>query len=166
MWLIRTATGDLADALTRDLLSDRLAFDDLGWRGLWSYVTAAPPGTAIYHFRNEGWTVADHIAAEQLYELRKLGWRYTAIHFERGKDQPFPEPIWRPGFEAPAPYDGPTWETATFEELVSPEVLELLKGGDLTGRVGDSVDHHRRVDGEHGTRYPAFPELCGRFCRP
>lgn len=128
-WLIRVATGDLADAITRDLLSDRLAFDELGWRGLWCYITAAPPGTAIYHARHEGWTITDHIAAEQLYELRKLGWRYTALHFERGKDEPFPERIPRPGVEPPEKYDGPTWETATLEDIVSPEVLELLRGG-------------------------------------
>jgi hypothetical protein len=30
--------------------------------------------------------------------------------------------------KAPERYDGPTWETATFEEIVSPEVLELLRG--------------------------------------
>lgn len=120
--------GDFADAITRDLLTDRLAFDDLGWRGLWAYVTAAPPGTAIYHARNEGWSIADHIAAEQLYELRKLGWRYTAVHFKGGKDAPFPDPIPRPGVEVAKPYDGPTWETATLEDLISPEVLELLKG--------------------------------------
>ena len=120
-------TGDLADAVTRDLLTDRLAFDELGWRGLWCYVTAAPPGTAIYHVLNEGWSIADHLAAEQLHELRKLGWRYTAVHFEGGKDQPFPEPIPRPGVAAPPVYDGPTWETATFEDIVSPEVLKLLQ---------------------------------------
>lgn len=114
--------------MTRDLLSDRLTFDELGWHGLWCYITAAQPGTAIYHARHEGWTISDHIAAEELYELRKLAWRYTAIHFQGGKDQPFPDPIPRPGVEAPEPYDGPTWETATFEDLVSPEVLELLRG--------------------------------------
>lgn len=127
-WLAGVVFGDLADAITRDLLTDRLAFDDLGWRGLWAYVTAAPPGTAIYHARNEGWSIGDHLAAESLHELRKLGWRYTAIHFQRGKDQPFPERIPRPGVEAPEPYAGPTWETVTFEELISPEVLELLRG--------------------------------------
>jgi hypothetical protein len=29
----------------------------------------------------------------------------------------------------PEVYDGPTWETAEFEDIVSPEVLELLRGG-------------------------------------
>jgi hypothetical protein len=129
MWLAEQVAGPLADALDRDLRCDGIDFDSLGWRGLWAYIVAAPPGTAIYHARNEGWTIADHIAAEELYELRKLAWRYTAIHFERGKNEPFPERIPRPGVPAPEKYDGPTWETATIEDIVSPEVLELLRGG-------------------------------------
>ena len=129
MWLAEQVAGPLADALDRDLRCDGIDFDSLGWRGLWAYIVAAPPGTAIYHARNEGWTIADHIAAEQLYELRKLAWRYTAIHFKRGKDEPFPDRIPRPGVPAPEKYDGPTWETATIEDIVSPEVLELLRGG-------------------------------------
>ena len=128
MWLIRQ-TKTLGDAITRDLLSDRLTFTELGWRGLWAYVTAAPPGTAIHYARTGGWSIGDHIAAEQLFELRKLDWRYTAIHFKRGAEQPFPDRVPRPGVEVPQRYDGPTWETASLEELVSPEVLELLRGG-------------------------------------
>ena len=128
-WLIRVVFGDLADAVTRDLLTDRLEFDDLGWRGLWCYVTAAPPGTAIYHARHAGWTLGDHLAAEQLHALRVLDWRYTALHFKGGFDAPFPERIPRPGVTPPKVYDGPTWETAEFEEIVSPEVLEILRGG-------------------------------------
>lgn len=123
------ATGPLADALNRDLISDRLALDELGWRGLWSYITAAPPGTAIYHERFEGWTLGDHLAAEQLYEDRKLGWRYAARNFEGGSKIPFPEPIPRPGVvdENDDP-NAPTWETATVDDLISPEVRALLKG--------------------------------------
>lgn len=127
IWLIRVS-GELADAITRDLFSDRRDFNELGWRGLWAYITAAPPGTAIHYAKHEGWSIGDHLAAEQLHALRILDWRYTAIHFKRGSDQPFPERIPRPGVEGPQRYDGPTWETATFEELVSPEVLALLRG--------------------------------------
>lgn len=127
MWLVRVVTGEFADAITRDLLSDRLAFDELGWRGLWAYVTTAPPGTAIHHAANHGWTISDHIAVESLYELRKLGWRYTALHFQGGAREPFPERIPRPGVTPPEQYDGPTWATATVEDMVSPEVLALLQ---------------------------------------
>jgi hypothetical protein len=128
MWLAEQVAGPLADALDRDLRCDKLEFDSLGWRGLWCYITAAPPGTAIHHALSEGWSINDHLAAEQLHELRKLGWRYTALHFVGGKEDPFPERIPRPGVVPPEKYDGPTWETATFEEIVSPEVLELLRG--------------------------------------
>jgi hypothetical protein len=128
-WLVEHATGDLADALDRDLRSDRLTFDELGWRGLWAYITAAPPGTAIHYARTEGWTLGDKIAAEQLYEQRKLGWRYTAIHFKGGKDHPFPEPIPYPGAgKTDEAKNAQSWETATVDELVSPEVRALLQG--------------------------------------
>lgn len=119
-------TGELADPLHRDLTTDRLTLDDLNWRDLWAYVTAAPPRTALHHARNEGWTVGDHIAAEQLSELRELLWRYTAIHFKDGNTIPFPARVPHPG-DTPAEA-GPTWETVTLDQMVPPEVRELLKG--------------------------------------
>lgn len=125
------ATGPLAEALERDLLVDRIAFDDLGWRGLWVYITKATPQTAIYQEQNEGWTFDHHLQAEMLYELRKLGWRYTARNFERGKNMPFPEPIWRPGVEPPAKteFTAQDWAAVDdIEDLIPPEVRELLKG--------------------------------------
>lgn len=125
------ATGPLADALERDLLADQIPFDSLGWRGLWCYITKAPSHTAVFQERNEGWTFDNHLAAEMLYELRKLGWRYTAIHFERGKLVPFPEPIWRPGVQPPpkTEYTAEDWsQVDSVEDLVPPEVRELLKG--------------------------------------
>lgn len=124
------ATGPLADALHRDLFSDGRTLDELGWRGLWAYITTAPPNTAIHYRRCEGWTLAEKIAAEQLYEERKLGWRYGAVHFQGGKDYPFPEPIDYPGRALPAEAAvSHTWESATLDELVSPEVRALLQGG-------------------------------------
>lgn len=119
-------TGDLADAVHRDLLADRLTLDDLSWRDLWCYVTAAQPGTAIHHARNDGWVVGDHIAAEQLSDIRELLWRYTALHFEGGKNLPFPERVVHPGAEPAAP--GKTWATVSLDEMISPEVRDLLKG--------------------------------------
>lgn len=87
---------------------------------------AAPPTTAIYHKRFEGWTVSDHIAAESLHEHRKLGWRYAAIHFENGASVPFPEPITHPGVEVVEAEPEFTWETATIDDLMSPEVRKML----------------------------------------
>lgn len=119
-------TGDLADAVHRDLTVDRLTLDGLDWRGLFAYVTAAPPGTAIHHARNDGWTVTDHIAAEHLSDFRELLWRYTAVHFEGGKTIPFPQRITHPGDE---PVEaGPTWETVTIDDMVPPEIRKLLRG--------------------------------------
>lgn len=118
-------TGELADALHRDLTADRLALDDLNWRDLWAYVTAAPPGTAIHHHRNKGWVVTDHIAAEQLSELRELVWRYTAIHFENGAKLPFPERVTHPGEDA---NEAAETEPAEITDLIAPEVIAMLKG--------------------------------------
>lgn len=124
------STGELADAIHRDLITDRLAFDELGWRGLWAYVTKAPPGTAIFHERLEGWTVADRLAVEyaasQLDDVRELLWRYTAVHFERGKDMPFPRPVPRPWLNESVP-EPP--KALTLEEAIPPEVRALLQGG-------------------------------------
>lgn len=129
-WLVDQVTGDLADAITRDLISDRLDFDDLGWRGLWAYVTTAPPGTAIHYARTKDQpTLSDRIAAGQLYEQQKLGWRYTAVHFEGGADAAFPEPIALPGDELESDDDAPTWDgVASIDDLMPINVRNMLKG--------------------------------------
>lgn len=89
----------------------------------------AQPGTAIYHAVNEGWTIGDHLAAEQLYETRKLSWRYTTVNFERGGDAPFPEPIARPGVDVEAAPAASSWETMTVDELIPEHVRELMREG-------------------------------------
>jgi hypothetical protein len=122
------ATGELADAIRRDLLTDQLDFDDLGWRGLWAYITTAPPGTAIHHARSKGWVVGDKLAAETLTDLRTLLHRYVSVHFEGGADLPFPEPIDYPGRGATTDEAAKTWETVTIDELISPEVRALMEG--------------------------------------
>lgn len=122
------ATGELADALHRDLTSDRLSFDDLGWRGLWAYITKAPPGTAIHHLRSEGWGTGLDLELEQINELRELNWRYTAVHFKGGSDKPIPQRITRESLTAETSSAATvTWESVTVEELVSPEVRALLQ---------------------------------------
>ncbi|MCC9182565.1 hypothetical protein [Mycolicibacterium mageritense] len=76
-------------------------------------------------------TLGDQIAAEQLYEQRKLGWRYTALHYEGGSDLPFPERIVLPGMEDEVSgSDEPTWaDVEDVSDLMSPKVLALMKGG-------------------------------------
>lgn len=124
------ATGQLADALDRDLRRDRLDFDSLGWRGLWCYITQATPETAVYLCQNENWKFEHHLQAEMLYEFRKLNWRYAAINFKNGSKLPFPEPIARPGVEPPVKteFTASDWESVTdIEELIPPEIRELLR---------------------------------------
>lgn len=123
------ATGELADSLHRDLFADGRTLDELDWRGLWAYITKAPPGTALHYQLSEGWAISDKIAAEQLYEQRKLGWRYTAVHFEGGKDIPVPQPISYPGaVKTEQAATAQSWESVTIDDLVSPEVRALLQG--------------------------------------
>lgn len=127
MWLADTALGELAGPLHRDLIRDRLDFDDLGFNGLRDYILYAPPGTAIHHHRSDGWQTGDHLTAELVSDLRELLWRYTAVHFKNGAKAPFPQRITHPG--EPEPDDGPTWETVEFDDIVTPEVLALLADG-------------------------------------
>lgn len=94
---------------------------------MWAYITTAPPNTAIHHQRAEGWKISDKIAAEILYGVRELLWRYTAVHFVGGTEADIPEPIQYPGRD-PGPTPGKSWETVTLDEMVSPEVRAFLKG--------------------------------------
>lgn len=94
----------------------------MGWRGLWAYITAAPPRTALHYAQAEGWALSDKIAANQLHALRVLVWRYTAMHFEGGKDQPFPEPVDYPGSKP----SEPELEVVT---TISPQVRALMQEG-------------------------------------
>ncbi len=124
------ATGQLANAIDRDLLADGLRFDDLGWRGLWCYITEAPPNSAISRRMNDDWTFDHHLLAEMLYELRKLHWRYTAIHFKDGTKVAFPTPIARPGVEPPVKtqYTKEDWDSVeSAEDLIPEHVRELMK---------------------------------------
>lgn len=93
-------------------------------------MTTAPPGTAIHYARTkDNPTLLDRIAADHLYELRKLGWRYTAVHFEGGSEAPFPEPIVLPGDEAEATDEGPTWDTVTsIDDVMPSNVRDMLRG--------------------------------------
>ncbi len=112
--------------MRRDLLRDRLTLAELTARDLWAYITTAPPGTAIHHALNEGWELADHLAAEELFELQQIRWAYRAANFEGGKDDPFPRRISRPGVELPPePVD---LNTLTVDQIVPPELVALLEG--------------------------------------
>lgn len=93
-------------------------------------MTTAPPGTAIHYARTKDQpTLSDRIQADQLYEQRKLGWRYTAVHFEGGFEAPFPEPIVLPGDEVETSDEGPTWDTVTsIDDVMPSNVRDMLRG--------------------------------------
>lgn len=127
-WLVETATGEVANALHRDLFSDQRDFNDLGWRGLWDYITAAPPGTAIHYHVSRGHDLSDEIALEMVNKQRELLWRYTAVHFKGGSQIPFPEPLTFSDDDAEGNEPTATWETVTADQMISPEVRALLEG--------------------------------------
>lgn len=74
-------------------------------------------------------TLSDHLVAEQLYEARKLGWRYTAVHFKGGMNVPFPEPISLLGDGDDGSVPAVTWDTATLDDLMPQHVRDMMKGG-------------------------------------
>lgn len=129
-WLVDVATGDLADAIDRDLFADGRDFDELGWRRLWAYITTAPPGTAIFHVRGDGWSVGDKVAAENLFATEKLLWRYVARNFEGGSDLPYPQRVSYPGAPTSAGQTATkSWANASVDDVVvPPKVRELLRG--------------------------------------
>jgi hypothetical protein len=81
--------------------------------------------------------LGDKIAAEHLYTLQELVWRYTAVHFRDGAEMPFPQRIPYPGAPTRADVEMKRgWETATIDDLVSPEVRALLQGKPIPTRGG------------------------------
>ncbi|WNM74110.1 tail assembly chaperone [Mycobacterium Phage Nergal] len=104
-------------AVQRDLLDKGLRYDDelgaedgrpLSFSDLATWVTYAPPNTAIFHARSEGWTRGDHFAALSWDELRWLTWSKTEDAMKPAELQEFrPTPTPRPGVEyaAPEPVD-------------------------------------------------------------
>lgn len=92
-------------------------------------MTAAPPGTALHYAATAGWALGDKIGAEQLGVLRELRWHYRARHFVGGAETPYPTPVDYPGRPRPAPRPAAhSWETATIDDIVSPQVRALLRG--------------------------------------
>ncbi|OFJ55253.1 hypothetical protein BEL07_03140 [Mycolicibacterium grossiae] len=91
---------------------------------MWAYVTRAQPGTAINHQLTEGWNQAEHSMANVVDIVNQLLWRYNAVHFERGSEVPYPEPVWRPGDD---PVEVEVKTALTWEEVFTPELKALLR---------------------------------------
>jgi hypothetical protein len=68
----------------------------------------APPGTALYHERNEGWTVAEHLMTDLLEVQDWVAWTKT-VDAQQKTPRKKPKPRQRPGRKAGAadPADKP-----------------------------------------------------------
>jgi hypothetical protein len=81
-----------------------------------SFVLYAPPGTAVFHHRNQGWLVGDHLAAFQLDVLNRLWWAKT-VDGQKDVNRPAPTP--RPGTpETGAAEDDSSPFTVTVEDYL------------------------------------------------
>jgi Family of unknown function (DUF5361) len=89
-------------AVGHDLLCAGYTWDDIGSERLpvgqfASFVAYAPPGTALFHQRNKGWTTGDYLTAQSVDALSYLAWAKTKdAHSKSPKHRP--EPIPRPVF--------------------------------------------------------------------
>lgn len=98
--------GTLKDhwgAVGRDLIVAGYTWDDVGSERLpipefVSFVAYAPPGTAMFYQRNQGWTTNDHLQAQAIDALNYLAWAKTT-DAQRKNPQHRPEPIPRPGMK-------------------------------------------------------------------
>lgn len=60
----------------------------------------APPGTAVYHERNKGWTVADHLLTDALELLDWIAWTKT-VDAQQKVPRKKPKPRQRPSVGKP-----------------------------------------------------------------
>ena len=122
--LARIVHDDLfAGPLRRDLIRDRLAFEELGWQGLADYVDYPPPGSSLRDAidrqaererDDDGWKLGDHLGAVQIDKLNELIWFFRRAYFEGKPD--FPAPIPRPGAETDPP--APVWSDEKIAAMV------------------------------------------------
>lgn len=67
----------------------RYTWDDVGhalpFDQFLAFVFHAPPGTAIYHERNQGWTVTDHLLTDLLEVQDWIAWTKTKAGHENRK---------------------------------------------------------------------------------
>ena len=58
-----------------------------------NFVAYAPPGTALFHERNRGWTTSDYLTAQMVDALNYLVWAKSAdAHQKHPKRRPAPIP--------------------------------------------------------------------------
>jgi Family of unknown function (DUF5361) len=94
-------------AVGRDLICAGYTWDDVGSERFpidqfASFVAYAPPGTALFHQRNRGWSTSDYLAAQMIDALHYLVWMETDDARKKNpKHRPVPIP--RPGIVTPSP---------------------------------------------------------------
>lgn len=91
------AVRQVEDAIRRDLLVAGREFDDgsLTWDDLYAFIFASPPGTAVYHALEKGWTTTDYLLAHVVDGIRVNNWQRTEGATKkppRGMPKPFPRP--------------------------------------------------------------------------
>lgn len=72
-------------------------FDDgsFSWDDLYAFIFASPPGTAVFHALEKGWTTSDYLLAHVIDGLRINNWQRTEGATKkppRGVPDPFPRP--------------------------------------------------------------------------
>ena len=134
-------------AVGRDLAAYGYTWDDVGSERLpigqfVSFVAYSPPGTALFHQRNKGWTTGDHLLAQAVDALNMLAWFYSADSRKKvPKHRPEPTP--RPGMQVrpqqqQSPSSGPP-------NVMEPKVMTVAEYLERTGLKGVNL-------GEEGTK--------------
>ena len=88
-----------------------------------SFVFHAPAGTALYHERNKGWTVTDHLLTDLLEVQDWVAWTKTKDGHENRKR---PKRRQRPGMEQQQKADEKT--VMTVEEYVKLTGMSIYDG--------------------------------------
>lgn len=71
----------------------------MSWDDLHAFIFAAPPGSAVFHAVERGWTTTDHLLASVVDLLAILAWQNTE-DAQKGRNRPRPVP--RPADELAA----------------------------------------------------------------
>lgn len=84
-----------------------MGFDDgsLSWDELHALIFAAPPGTAVFHAIEKGWTTGDHLLANVIDALAINNWQRTE-DARRKQPRNLPKRFPRPGDEEMEVPDG------------------------------------------------------------
>jgi hypothetical protein len=116
-------------AVGHDLTAAGYTWDDIGSERLpvdqfLSFVVYAPPGTAVYFRRSEGWTVNDHLLAQAVDALNYLAWAKTT-DAQRKTPRNRPEPVPRPGMKQPPAQSSSPQRSMTVAEYAAKAGIKI-----------------------------------------